>query len=210
MPTPKQKIAFSLISENIRNPKPDVTLGKTMLQAGYSQQVALKPKLVTESKGFRELMEAAGLDDDSLTRTHSQLLRSSRLDHMVFPLETEDEPEEEKPPVELEPQPQGGALKRQHKKRARSHLSDDDIRKLLADVNCTVRRIVHGETARHVYFWAPDNKARKEALDMAYKLKGSYAPEKKAVVHAHFGQANSKTKEVVERFEEELKKTLME
>lgn len=210
MPTPKQRIAFNLISENIRSPKPDVTLGKTMLQAGYSQQVSLKPKLVTESKGFRELMEAAGLDDDTLTRTHSQLLQSTRLDHMTFPLETEDEPEPEKPQVELEPQPQGGALKRQYKKRMRSHLSDDDIKQLLADVNCKVRRIVHGETARHVYFWSPDNKARKEALDMAYKLKGSYAPEKKAVVHAHIDATNPKTQAVVEKFNEELKKQLMQ
>ena len=209
MPTPKQKIAFTLISENIRNPKPDFTLGKTMLTVGYSPTVAKSPTLVTESKGFRELMEAAGLDDETLTRTHSQLLQSRRLDHMTFPLETEDEPEQ--PPVELEPQPQGGALKRQHKKRVRSHLSDDEIKKLLADVNCVVRRIVHGETARHVYFWAPDNKARKEALDMAYKLKGSYAPEKKAVVHAHFGNAqNPKVQKLVENFEDQLKKTLME
>ena len=88
-------------------------------------------------------------------------------------------------------------------------LPDDEIRELLASVNCKVRRIVHGETARHVYFWASDNKARLTALDMGYKLKGSYAPEKKAIVHAHVNM-NPKTKAIADRFEEELKKTLME
>lgn len=186
MPTPKQKIAFSLISENIRNPKPDTTLGKTMLEAGYSAQVALKPKLVTESKGFKELMEEAGLDDASLTRTHSELLKSARLDHMIFAL----------------------GPKKDEEKKDNSVLSDEDIKRLLADVNCTVRRIVHRETARDVYFWSPDNKSRKEALDMAYKLKGSYAPEKKMTLHGHVDATNPKTQAIVEKFNDELKKQL--
>ncbi len=38
--------------------------------------------------------------------------------------------------------------------------------------------------ARHVYFWSADNKARDGALDMAYKLKGKYAPEKHVSVVA--------------------------
>jgi hypothetical protein len=30
----------------------------------------------------------------------------------------------------------------------------------------------------HVWYYAPDNKARKDAIDMAYKLRGEFAPEK--------------------------------
>ena len=56
--------------------------------------------------------------------------------------------------------------------------SDEDIKKLLKSVNCNVRKIQHGEQANHVWFWAKDNNALKNALDMAYKLKGKYAPEK--------------------------------
>lgn len=57
-------------------------------------------------------------------------------------------------------------------------MEDELIEELLESVNCTLRKIVHGEQAKHAYFWSADNKAVKDALDMAYKLKGSYAPEK--------------------------------
>lgn len=62
-------------------------------------------------------------------------------------------------------------------------LTDAHITEMLTDLNCTVRRISHGEQARHVYFFAPDNRARKDALDMGYKLRGTYAAEK----HLHVG-----------------------
>jgi hypothetical protein len=58
-------------------------------------------------------------------------------------------------------------------------VSDKEIKSLLATVNCIVKKIQHGDQANHVWFWAPDNKARKDGLDMAYKLKGHYAPERK-------------------------------
>lgn len=59
--------------------------------------------------------------------------------------------------------------------------SDEEIGEMLADVNCKVRKITHNETARHVYFFAPDNRARKDALEMAYKLRGSFAADQLAV-----------------------------
>lgn len=187
MATIKQKILFTRISENIRNPQPDFTLGKTILEVGYSQRVSEKPKLVTESKGFRELMEANGLDDQSLTRLHNDLLQSARLDHMVFPLG----PKKHESPEDDE------------------MLSDTDIKEMLAELKCVVRRVVHGETARHVYFWSPNDKIRKDALDMGYKLKGHYAPEKKTILSAHVVMDDRKRK-IAEKYEEELRKTLME
>jgi hypothetical protein len=59
--------------------------------------------------------------------------------------------------------------------------TDDEIGIMLAEVGCKLRKIVHGETQRHVYFFAPDNKARANALEMAYKLRGSFAADKAAV-----------------------------
>ncbi len=53
-------------------------------------------------------------------------------------------------------------------------LTDAHIVELLAAVNCTVKKIVHGDTSRHVYYWVANDKARKEALDMLYKLKTRY------------------------------------
>lgn len=63
-------------------------------------------------------------------------------------------------------------------------LTDAHIIEMFTELNCKVRRIVHGEQARHVYFWAADNRARKDGLEMAYKLRGDYAPEKH--LHGHF------------------------
>lgn len=57
-------------------------------------------------------------------------------------------------------------------------IEDDEIQELLASVNCVLRKVVHSEQAKHAYFWSPDNRARKDAIDMLYKLKGSYSPEK--------------------------------
>jgi len=61
-------------------------------------------------------------------------------------------------------------------------VTDDEINELFEDIGCKVRKIKHGETANHVWFWVINAKALKDGLDMAYKLKGSYAAEKKATV----------------------------
>lgn len=54
-------------------------------------------------------------------------------------------------------------------------VTDQEIIDLLATVNCTPQKFQHGDTANHVWYWARDNKAIKDALDMAYKLKRRYA-----------------------------------
>jgi len=53
-------------------------------------------------------------------------------------------------------------------------VTDKEITELLKGVNCVPKKFMHGDTANHVWFWSIDNKAKKEALDMAYKIKGHY------------------------------------
>jgi len=130
---------------------------KAILEAGYSQEVADNPQKITESKTWNEIIEDL-LPDGELTQKHKELLNSTRIDHMVFGL---------------------GPKKNAEKKEGEDVLSDEDIVEMLAEVNCKVRRIVHGEQARHVYFWSSDNRAKKDALEMAYKLKGRYTDETK-------------------------------
>jgi hypothetical protein len=57
-------------------------------------------------------------------------------------------------------------------------MTDAEITELLLSVNCKPRKFQHGDTANHVWFWAKDNNALKNGLDLAYKLKGKYAPLK--------------------------------
>lgn len=166
-------------------------VSKSMREAGYSAKSAKNPKNLTESSAWEKLMKKY-LPDEMLAETHHQLTRSMRVEHMVFPLGPEGEddinmsggrkkkPKKEKRETdELEDQPGGGALlRRGGEEEERTTLTDKQIIKMLAEVGCTVKQIVHGNTARHVYFWAPDSKSRKDGLDMAYKLKGKYASDK--------------------------------
>lgn len=97
------------------------------------------------------------LPDSLIAERHLELLNSTYVEHLVFPTGPKETVEDDD-----------------------TKLSDVQITEMLAEVNCKVRRIVRGETARHVYFWSADNRARKDAIDMAYKVKGTYAPEKHA------------------------------
>lgn len=54
MPTPKQMLAPLKISE-------EKDFGKGLRAAGYSDSVSKKPKLVTESKGFKEAAKELGI-----------------------------------------------------------------------------------------------------------------------------------------------------
>ena len=181
MATTKQKIVLGKLVENSRNGIAE-PLGAVLLSAGYSPATAIKPSQVTKAKGFTELLEEV-LPDEELTKVHKELLGARRLEHMTFPLgpKTEDEEEEDQPPERLEPQGHGGALKRRKKITERNKLSDEEIEQMLEELGCRVRKIVHGEMARHVYFWAPNDKTRHDALKLAYDLKGKVVKSKDPV-----------------------------
>lgn len=159
--TLKQKKAI----ENLVGNGGNVTAA--MREAGYAEATVNTPGKLTKSKTWKELM-GEFLPDQDLAQVHRGLLNSHRIDHMVFPLGPADEEEAD---ILAEEGIEGSAQER-------TTLTDAEITELLATVNCTVRKIVHGRTARHVYFWSPDAKAKTSALDMAYKLKGKYAAEK--------------------------------
>ena len=60
-------------------------------------------------------------------------------------------------------------------------LTDKEIEQMVEDIKgCKVRRIVRDKNDPFVtvYFYTPDGIIRKSAVDMAYKLRGSYAAEK--------------------------------
>lgn len=173
-----------------------------MRKAGYSEAYSKNPQKFTKTKTWIDTLEEH-LPDHLLMEHHGKLLMSHRLDHMVFP--PLPKPKKEKKPSksrrksdeDLEDDDDDGAMDRilEAASQARSianeedvgaKLSDNDIKAMLNDVGCIVKRIVHGEMARHVYFWSPDNKAKKEALDMAYKLKSRYV-EKVENTHSFTG-----------------------
>lgn len=69
MATLKQKQAVKNVVENRGN------VSRAMLDAGYSPKSAKNPKNLTESEGWRELLNSQ-LSDAKLLRKHNQLLNA--------------------------------------------------------------------------------------------------------------------------------------
>lgn len=82
----------------------------------------------------------------------------------------------------------------------------DDLleEKHLALLNKTEKVYVGGEILHEDI----DVQAVSKGLEMAYKLKGSYAPEKSQSVNIHINTLDPKTIELAQKYEEELKQTL--
>jgi hypothetical protein len=58
-----------------------------------------------------------------------------------------------------------------------SEIDDADVYELLESVGCTPKKIVHGIQGTHVWFWAPDNRTRKDAMELAFKIRGKMSAE---------------------------------
>lgn len=157
-PTKRIRKAIDFIAEGD-------AVSPAMIKAGYSKATARNPKNLTTTKHFAELLNKR-LNSELLVERHLGLLNSNKLEHMVFPPFTKKSEQED---VDEDDESEEN-VGRNHGEQ----LTDADIRELLAGVNCVVRKIVHGDMSRHVYFWSPDNKARKDGLDMAYEVLGKY------------------------------------
>lgn len=77
MATTKQKIAVEKMSENIRNLGSKST-GQILKEAGYSDSVSKSPQRVTESKGWKELMEDY-FPTKKVFRVHKRLLNKKEI-----------------------------------------------------------------------------------------------------------------------------------
>ena len=149
-------------------------MGQVLASVGYGIGVQNQPGRITETEGFKALLEQY-LPEDMLAKKHVQLLNATRMDHMVFPLGPKDEDDINFSGARVSNHEEEDEEREEFKER--TTLTDQEIIAMLAEVNCKVRRIVHGNTARHVYFWSADNIARDKALDKAYKLRKRYGEE---------------------------------
>jgi len=61
-PTNKQRKAFEIMVENGRKGK-GITKGEAMVQAGYSEATAVAPQKLTESEGYKKLLQECGLTE---------------------------------------------------------------------------------------------------------------------------------------------------
>jgi len=75
--TAKQIKAAERILENIGKDKPE-PIGKILQEVGYSKNTSETPTLVTESQGFIELLEKAGVTDDKLAKVLDEGLNATK------------------------------------------------------------------------------------------------------------------------------------
>lgn len=82
-------------------------------------------------------------------------------------------------------------------------MSDQEIAELIEELpGCKLRKIRRSENQVWAYFWTPDNKSKKEAIDIVLKVNGDYAPEKLQVVD----ELEHMTTEEIEQELDELKR----
>lgn len=81
----RQKLAAKKLYEIVWSMKGSKTnsIGRALRDAGYSKETSLKPKLVTESKGFRDEM-ARLMWNETVIKKLRQLLDSMKLNKFVF------------------------------------------------------------------------------------------------------------------------------
>lgn len=80
-------------------------------------------------------------------------------------------------------------------------MSDEEITEKVEAVGVTLVVIQAGEKGKYAFYKTVDAHARKSALDMAYKLKGSYAPDKSINLNVEV-EASDKVKEVAKQLNE--------
>lgn len=125
------------------------SVSAAMREAGYSEKSAKNPSNLTNSKAWEEYMEKF-LSDADLAKKHHQLLNATSIERINFNKRETDEDIE----AIVEKMPGYELL----------HIVRDEESSSYSSV--------------YAYVKAPDNMAQDKALDKAYKLKGSYAPEK--------------------------------
>lgn len=132
---------------------PEIGHGAALAQAGFSTHSVTHPSRITGTESFQDLLDEYMPHRDVLA-AHKSLLMSATLEKVIL---DNDE----------------------------AGLTDKQIKESVKASGCTLRNIVHHKATgkRYVYYFAPDNRARKDALDMVYKLRGSYAAEKHDVRH---------------------------
>lgn len=149
-PTIKQSTAINLLIGK-RGKRQATSITDAMRRAGYSEATINSPGNLTKSKTFKELMEVY-LPDDLLARTHNELIGSRVLQKVTFRTKLKSD-----------------------------KLNDEDLIEVVESIpGCTALYIQPSADGygRTVHFSSPEGRIRKEALDMAYKLKGEYAAEK--------------------------------
>jgi len=132
---------------------------KALRDARYSRAVERNPSKVFDSLAVKDFLNEILPDDYLYNKTH-ELIEARTIRVLMFPAKAKDK----------------------------------DIEKVLEDIEGKVITITENKTeiggkvvvsSKTVYVNVPSNSAKKNGIDIACKIKGTYAPEKK--INANFG-----------------------
>lgn len=147
--------------KNVRLPP----MGKLMREVGYSESYSTNPAQKKNTKRtWADLMEEF-LPENLVAQRHGELMNASAIESYTF---SQDE------------------------KRGRE-LTDEEVRAVVESVpGCKLIYIKRGKyTGTVAFFQTPDMKARKEAVELTYKLRGKFAPEQIDIVKRKFGHLSN-------------------
>ena len=132
---------------------------------GYSEAIARNPQRVFNSPIVQAILEEAGVEIVPLIRDlHRMAKTAGKVDYAEFPPLRD---QEDFNPFEDEEDTSGD-----------EQLSDEEIRTMIEEKGGFVKYIKHTKRGRHVWFFAPDNKSKLEAMEKLINLHGIYAPKR--------------------------------
>lgn len=165
----RQRKAIKILSEK------GGSMGSAMRKAGYSDISALTPARLTKSKGYVRILEKAGMTDDFLAKEHMQLMQSSRIEHQSFPAISRT--------ITVKENENGRKLKKPYKEHVYRHVPDEVIKAQIEAVpGHKLMYIQKGTSEKVAYINVPENIVRKGAIEMSYKVKSHFAPDKLDII----------------------------
>lgn len=132
-PTIKQKKAFDILVESGRKGK-SMTKGEAMVQAGYTIETAKAPTKLTESEGWKKLLEECGLTEELIATALTADIKKKKgkrvmeLNLGAEILGMKKRKEDEKPPTELH-----------------LHLHNTKITKVISQAEADIKKALEGE-----------------------------------------------------------------
>lgn len=158
-PTLRQiKFVSSILSGEAQSPTEAVKL------ANYGNKTIDNPNRVINSKGVKEIMEMIGLDDMELAKNNLEILKkASKIENAVFP---------------SMPKQKDNENNEDYQERVKGVITNDEIKEIIGGNGGFVKNITEINNNRVVIYTTPDNQARLKALELIYKVKGSFAPAK--------------------------------
>lgn len=163
-------VAHRVLDNIVKGKKPGV--GQAMVDVGYSPKTAQHAThYVTSTKEWQDALEDY-FPRDMLANAHRELIGAAQIQHYEFPKSPDAKKKE---------------------------LTNDQIREIVESVDgCRLIYVKDAKYYKVAYFQVPDGRIRKDAIELAYKLKKQLTPDAVIVDNRKTRIAKLSNKELAE------------